>query len=228
MYKNDIILIDLKYIMKIKIAENISSQNEADSLIENLLGETVAPSNNKDLTIIDSTISETYQLPVQVGQTGRSLSQGDIPWIVGNFSPNVATDKNHPKGHNGTDLKATKGTPVYPIASGIVKDVGNGTISGNFVSCLHEDGKVQSFYGHLDSSNVRIGQAISKTTVLGKVGESGNAKGRGAHLHFEVKVNGSLINPLSIPGKLVGSLSKKAELLYNITKLANVFELLLK
>ena len=228
MHKNDVnLFLDRKLSSmkpkQIKISQDAASTNMADNLIESLLG-TKAPTSNSDN--VESGVKETYQLPVQVGQAGEPLSQGDKPWIVGTFSPGVATDKNHPKGHNGVDLKAAKGTPVHPIASGLVKEVGSSGISGNFVMCLHENGQVQSFYGHLDSIKANKGQAVNQSSVIGTVGDTGNAKGRGAHLHYEVKVNGSLINPMSIPGKQVGSLAKKASLLQEIFKMADEFELL--
>lgn len=202
------------------------TENVADDLIETFLGQSASAPSKKSKDDLDFSSSETYKLPVQIGRSGQSLSKGDKPWIVGHFSPGVATDKNHPRGHNGVDLKAAFGIPVYPIASGIVKEVGIGNISGNYVSCLHENGKVQSFYGHLESVKVGKGQMVTQSTIIGTVGDTGNAKGRGAHLHYEVKVNGTLVNPLGISGKSVGSLSKRAELLTDIEKTANQFELL--
>jgi len=228
MHKNDLNLSRLENILmnskQIKIAQTDAQTNIADSLIESLLGQK-SPATQTPTNKLEPHINETYQLPVQVGQSGESLSSGDKPWMVGSFSPGIATDKNHPKGHNGVDLKAAKGTPVYPIASGIVKDTGVGNISGNFVTILHEEGHVQSFYGHLDSIRTTKGQTVNKSTIIGTVGDTGNAKGRGAHLHYEVKVNGSLINPFSIAGKQVGSLAKKALLYFNIQKLADKFEI---
>lgn len=200
-------------------------ENVADDLIETFLGQSASMPSKKSKDDLDLSSGETYKLPVQVGRSGQALSKGDKPWIVGHFSPNAPTDKNH-KFHNGVDLKADFGIPVYPIASGIVKEVGVGNISGNYVSCLHENGKVQSFYGHLESVKVGKGQMVTQSTIIGTVGDTGNAKGRGAHLHYEVKVNGALVNPLGISGKSVGSLSKRAKLLTDIEKTANQFELL--
>lgn len=211
---------------QIKIAQNVAaniSTDTADNLIESLLGEKVPISNAPATNTLESITQETYQLPVQVGVTGKSLLEGDRPWIVGTFSPGVQTDKNHPKGHSGVDLKAVKGTPVHPIASGVVKEIGTGNISGNFVMCLHEDGHVQSFYGHLDTIKTTKGQAVNKSSIIGTVGDSGNARNRGAHLHYEVKLNGSLVNPFSIVGKLVGSLTKRSSLMQKIIKLAEIY-----
>lgn len=202
---------------------SVDNDESAQDLIQTLF-EGQAPISESEPQPTHEQVT-TYQLPIQVGQAGQSLSKGDKPWIVGNFSPGVATDANHPKGHNGLDLKASRGTPIYPIGPGIVKEVGDGDVSGVFVMCLHENGKVQSFYGHMGSSEVQRGQKVSKNTVLGRVGDTGNAKGRGPHLHYEVKVNGVLINPMSISGKLVGSLSSRAELLSEILKLADKFDL---
>lgn len=203
----------------------MSQQDLADSLINELLDTNVSSSSDvpKSSDPVSNTSTETYQLPVKVGQTGESIDQGDDPWIVGYFSPHVATDKNHPTGHQGVDLKAPSGTPVYSIASGVVSNVGTWQKSGNFVMVEHENGNVRSFYAHMSKTNVSIGQKVNQRTIVGMIGDTGNAKGRGAHLHYEVKVNGSNINPLSIVGKTVGSLSKKAELMRSISKLAVKF-----
>lgn len=202
-------------------------ENEADNLLQSLLE--ISPSHEEGSTSEQKNVipnqEETYQLPVRVGIKNQSIDEGDTPWIVGRFSPNAPTDKNHPKGHNGVDLKAPKDTPVYPIASGIVLETGNGAISGNYVKVAHENGAVISYYGHLNSVECQKGQQVTKQTVIGKVGNSGNARFAGFHLHYEVKINGSLINPLNIAGKIVGSLSKKANLFIRIEKLANIFDI---
>lgn len=207
---------------------------EIDSLLETLLDDTEDSSaqdldpdffGKKPESISQSVVqpTETYQLPVQVGRLGQSLDEGDKPWIVGHFLPNQYVNETHKSGHNGLDLKAPKGTPVYAIASGIVKATGVGAISGNYVTLLHEDGHVQSFYGHLDSISTQQGQKVTKSSVIGKVGDSGSAFQRGSHLHFEIKIDGRLIDPMSVANKLVGSLSKKASAIDEIIKMADIF-----
>lgn len=190
---------------------------------------------------VSSNISEAnegkYQLPIQEGRTESgdwdSLDKGTRPWIVGNFSPNAPTDKNHAF-HNGVDLKAPRNTPVYPIAPGkvvvshqedekaFVNKAGGGTI-GSYVAILHEDGKVRSMYGHMLRVNVQTGAEVDSTTAIGTVGQSGNAYGRGDHLHYEVRVNNALVNPLSIVGKEIGKLSQAAELKSYIIRTAELF-----
>lgn len=201
---------------------------EADRIIETLLQDNVSSpkfETSVETNNISSVSEERYQLPVRVGKSGKSIDKGDKPWIVGHFSPGVQTDVNHPTGHNGVDLKADEGTPVFPIASGVITQVGTGKISGNYIKVSHEDGKVISYYGHMLKYEGSVGQEVTQKSTIGYVGSTGNAIGRGAHLHFEIKINGKLIDPFSVIGKNVGSLSKKAELIENIEKLANKFYL---
>jgi len=55
--------------------------------------------------------------------------------------------------------------------------------------------RLYTLYGHLSSVNVSNGQTVSKGQVIGYSGNTGNSYG--AHLHFEVKVNGISVNPMS-------------------------------
>ena len=212
-------------------SSDIASANE---LFKQLGGEGDIESDN---TNEDTEENYKYKLPIRIGLSASgdwSNLGGDYkPWIVGRFSPNQATDKNHPQGRKGVDLKAPRNTYVYPIAPGKVvishqEDEkayirGSGDTIGSYVAILHENGKVRSMYGHLLKVNVREGQEVDQNTVIRYVGQSGNAYGRGDHLHYEVKINGSYVNPLGITGKDVGTLSKSANLKSYIFKTAELF-----
>lgn len=207
--------------------QNNNPDKDADDLLESLIGvqdqaeqaedpteDTVEQTSNPHVSSGVPVQQETYQLPVA----------GD-PWIVGRFSPGVATDPWHPQGHDGVDLKAPKGTAVFPIASGEVIDTGSGAKSGNYVKVAHENKSVESFYAHLNSINCQKGQQVNQKTVIGTVGLTGNAaRTNSAHVHYQVKVNGSLINPLGITGRIVGTLGKRANLLSSIIRLADTFD----
>jgi len=197
-----------------KLAQMLES--DVDSLIGKLLGGVTLPSEETPTSGGEQ--EEKYQLPVKHTKGGAEIDEKNKPWIVGTFIPGQYVNKMHPQGHNGVDLKAPRGTPIYPIASGEVieaRDYGKG---GKTVKVSHEDGKVVSYYAHMDAVNVAPGQKVDQATVLGEMGDTGNAKGRGPHLHYEVSVNRNKVDPQSIVGKRVGSLSKKAEFIANITK----------
>lgn len=134
--------------------------------------------------------------------------------IVSRHHPGVPTPT-HEKGHFGVDLGAPKGTPVYAIGPGIVIKIYTEKTNpkgGNSVITAHEDGQVNSYYAHLDTVNVGIGEQVNQNTKIGTVGTSGmiyNGKKRitAPHLHWQVKIKRHDINPLSIKEKPVGQLA---------------------
>lgn len=115
----------------------------------------------------------------------------------GNYSPNTATDPRHPNGHKGVDLRAAGGTPIYPIASGVVTGVGSDRKGGNVINIQHTNG-IRAYYAHLGSVRVHKGDKVNLNTVIGTVGDSGNAKGTFPHLHIQVWKNNQLIDPGTI------------------------------
>ena len=195
-----------------KLAQILES--DVDSLINKLLGDVSLPSSGA----VSSGKEESYQLPVKHTKGGKEIDEKNKPWIVGTFIPGQYVNVTHPQGHNGVDLKAPRGTPIYPIASGEVIEAREYGKGGKTLKVSHEDGKVVSYYAHMDEVLVSPGQKVTQGTVIGRMGDTGNAKGRGAHLHYEVKVNNNRVDPQSITGKRVGSLSKKAEFIATITK----------
>lgn len=131
-----------------------------------------------------------YQCPIR----GSFINSGD-------FSPGVATDKNHAHGHDGVDLSASAGTSIYPLTAGVVTNVSSSGKGGNTVNIEHANG-VRSYYAHCGTVNVRRGERVTNNTVIATVGDSGNAKGTFPHLHFQVWENGTIQNPakyFSIP-----------------------------
>ncbi len=87
--------------------------------------------------------------------------------------------------HQGAaDLFAAPGTPVVAAMGGRVTGAGFNSIGGNYVFVRGSDGN-EYYYAHLDRTPaVRAGQNIETGTYLGGVGDTGNARGTGAHLHF--------------------------------------------
>jgi len=99
----------------------------------------------------------------------------------------------YPHFHTGIDLVEPFGTPVYAADDGIVALVGNTSSGyGNYVVIAHAGG-LDTLYGHLSTSLVKVGQAVTQGTVVGLEGSTGNSTG--AHLHFELRINQKPINP---------------------------------
>lgn len=93
-------------------------------------------------------------------------------------------------GHNGIDIGAPTGTPVYATASGTVVSVGfNDNSYGKWVVIKHTDGYF-SLYGHLSQQRVSNGQAVNRGDRIGDIGSTGFATG--PHLHFTIYLPNSL------------------------------------
>lgn len=98
--------------------------------------------------------------------------------------------------HPGIDLAAGEGSPVYAVDAGMVRREGNDAAGyGNIIEIDHGNG-YSTVYAHLSVIGVRACQSVQAGQVIGKAGSTGNASG--AHLHFEVLLNGEYVNPWSV------------------------------
>ena len=95
--------------------------------------------------------------------------------------------------HNGVDMAAPSGTPIYAAKSGRVTVAGWGSQSGNYVSINHGDG-FASIYMHMTRYIVSAGSYVSAGQVIGYVGSTGLSSG--PHLHFGISYNGTYVNPM--------------------------------
>jgi murein DD-endopeptidase MepM/ murein hydrolase activator NlpD len=99
----------------------------------------------------------------------------------------------YPHFHTGIDLVAPFGTPVLAADDGVVALVGSSSSGyGNYVVIAHSGG-LNTLYGHLSTSLVKVGQSVTQGTPVGLEGSTGNSTG--AHLHFELRINQSPVNP---------------------------------
>ena len=101
--------------------------------------------------------------------------------------------------HEGQDIFAPKGTPIYSATTGYVYKVGENNLGGQTVSVIGAGGRVY-YYAHLDAyaPRISVGDPVSTKTLLGYVGTTGNAQGTPPHLHFGVYTSSGAINPLPL------------------------------
>jgi murein DD-endopeptidase MepM/ murein hydrolase activator NlpD len=97
--------------------------------------------------------------------------------------------------HPGLDISADKGDPVYATADGKVTNAAASGNYGNLVVIDHGYG-LETRYGHLSAFKVKQGQPVKRGDLIGLVGATGRATG--AHLHYEVRANGRILNPLQL------------------------------
>ena len=108
--------------------------------------------------------------------------------------------------HAGIDMAAPMGTPVYATQAGTVSFAAAAGGYGNLIKMIHGGG-TETRFGHLSQFAVGKGQEVNKGDLLGYVGSTGRSTG--AHLHYEVRVNGKPVDPSK--GKFPFDASKVAE-----------------
>jgi len=116
-----------------------------------------------------------------------------VPYDVARISSEFGVPRGHSR-HKGLDLTAPKGTKVRVTADGWVSFAGRSGDFGRLVVVEHADG-YETRFAHLKSIAVKKGRKLKRGAVVGTVGESGNATG--PHLHYEVRLQGTPVNPRS-------------------------------
>jgi len=96
--------------------------------------------------------------------------------------------------HSGTDFAGSQGTPIHSTADGVVKKSGWHQGYGNTVIIQHDFG-IETLYAHMSRIHVREGQTVSRGARIGDMGTTGRSTG--VHLHYEVRVNGKAVNPMT-------------------------------
>jgi murein DD-endopeptidase MepM/ murein hydrolase activator NlpD len=114
----------------------------------------------------------------------------------------IANTWHAPRGerqHEGQDIFASRGTPILSATSGYVVKIGEDNLGGHTVSVIGDGGR-KYYYAHLDSyaPRLEVGDYVTRTTVLGYVGSTGNADGTPPHLHFGVYTTTGAIDPLPL------------------------------
>lgn len=120
----------------------------------------------------------------------------DTFWISSEFGKRTNPFSGQLKNHNGIDMAASEGTPVYAIKDGAVAyTIENDPELGNYVILSHDTGKTTSVYAHLQSISVEQYKSVRKGDIIGFVGKTG--KTTGPHLHFEIRQGGKAQDPRS-------------------------------
>ncbi|MDR1736545.1 MAG: M23 family metallopeptidase, partial [Oscillospiraceae bacterium] len=97
------------------------------------------------------------------------------------------------KFHYGLDFEADKGSSVKSFAAGKVFSAGKNDTYGNYLLVEHSHGYI-SLYAHLSATTVKKNQSVKMGQEIGRVGDTGI--GTGPHLHFELRLDGEMADPL--------------------------------
>lgn len=134
-------------------------------------------------------VSSRAGAPISSASSGRFLRPVVGGTISSPFGPRSSGF------HKGMDIAVPNGTPIYAADDGVVKFSGwNSTGFGNLVIIDHGDGFL-TYYAHCSSLYVSAGQPVTKGQNICAVGLTGNTSGY--HVHFEVRYNGTSVNPMN-------------------------------
>lgn len=114
------------------------------------------------------------------------------PRLSSGYGMRVHPIKRYSRKHQGVDLAAPLGSPIRAVSKGVVVFADPYAGYGKLIVIRHGS-RVTTHYAHCDSIKVKIGQKISAGDIIGTVGNTGHSTG--PHLHFEMRVDGTSIDP---------------------------------
>lgn len=182
-----------------------SSKNKKQSIVSNLSAEEAALEEQleefeKDKKDIQNQLA-ALAAKSGSGKTVAPSAAGYISPLSGKTKSNITTGYYGYSGHTGVDFACGAGTPILAVKSGtvviskaLIRSNGSYKSYGEYVVIDHHDGTM-TLYGHMlpNSRLVTEGQSVSQGQQIGSVGSTGNSTGN--HLHFEVRIGGSPVNP---------------------------------
>jgi murein DD-endopeptidase MepM/ murein hydrolase activator NlpD len=135
--------------------------------------------------------------PGKAGGAPAASTPGFICPVQGGaaFSNTWGARRSGGRTHKGVDMFNARNTPLLAVVDGRIKFSSNSL--GGLSTHLYADNGVVYYYTHLEShpTNISSGQRVSKGTVVGFLGNSGNARYTSPHLHFEIRPGGVAVNP---------------------------------
>lgn len=130
---------------------------------------------------------------------GKKVKRLPVPILFGVPRSAIIPNFGAPRGggartHEGEDIMAPQGAPIVSPTKAIVVDAGTGPSAGNYVTTMGPGGE-RFVYMHLDTILVEKGDELRVGDFIGYVGNTGNASGGPAHLHFEIRQDGVAADP---------------------------------
>lgn len=178
----------LNEVVKVESAGYITQEFEMIGDLEELIDPEL---ESKEFTKLDA-ITENISFEVLWDAKGFDLPLDSE--IASSFGTYRLLNQSIRTRHTGWDQQAPMGTPIGAVATGKVVFAGKLDIRGNYVMIDHGYG-VYSGYAHLSQIHVTQGQTITKGQIVGMSGNTGRSDG--AHLHWEMVVNGEWIDSRS-------------------------------
>jgi len=178
---------------------------------------TVAPdiTRNMDLLARELDRSQARLMALESMMMDRKLVAAVTPagwpvqggWVSSGFGVRMDPFTGHQGIHEGVDIAARMGGPIYALGEGVVNFAGEKSGYGLMVEITHESGLVTR-YSHASATIVKEGERVTRGQEIAKVGTTGRSTG--PHLHLEVLRNGRPVNPVAYIDSSSNQFAKKA------------------
>lgn len=132
-----------------------------------------------------------------------SVTPAKLQWPLKQMKLSSGFGRRGSGNHQGVDLQAAWGTPIYAAADGVVVYAGSQISGYGDTLIIRHRGDIATLYAHASTILVKEGELVTRGQAIGYVGDTGNASG--PHLHFEVRVHSIPTDPwsfVSIPRRL--------------------------
>ncbi len=147
-------------------------------------------------------------------ENGKSVKRSllrtplNIIRVSSHYGKRIHPTQGFTKMHKGVDFAAPVGTPIYAAGNGAITEIGWKSGYGKFIQIKHSP-TLSTSYAHACSfaKNLQVGSHVKQGQVIAYVGATGRTTG--AHLHYEVKIDGKNVNPMSIKTTATVEFSRK-------------------
>jgi len=156
------------------------SEDESAEIVMNDIDFYFFPGKEYDTTERAFFLNTGFRFPLRSYRLTSSFGMRQNP-VTGNM-----------RVHQGIDLAAPAGTEVYAVGEGVVTEIGNDSVYGNYIIIKHKNNWA-SLYGHLQKIGTALRTNVRSGTLIGWVGSTGQSTG--PHLHFELRQNGRPRDP---------------------------------
>ena len=171
------------------VTEGISGEKYVEYTTVKVNGNKIAHYQSGE-TVITNPVASVVSVGTKENPKGRATGAFANP-VSGNLSSYYGARWG--RTHKGIDVCAPAGTPIYAADGGTVCYSGWMSGYGNLIQIDHGNGYV-TYYAHCTELYASVGDKVAQGDLIAAVGSTGNSTGN--HLHFEIRLNGSVLNPL--------------------------------
>lgn len=181
-----------------EIGDIMQENEQIEASIQKMIREAQEAARKKKEAAAAAAAANNNSSSSNTSTSGSNQSSGYLRPVAGRisspFGNRIHPVTGKPSFHGGVDFAASYGTGIKATRAGEIIVKTYNSSYGNYIIIDHGNG-IASLYAHMSGFNVSIGQEVSQGSIIGFIGSTGSSTG--PHLHFEIRVNGTRVNPMN-------------------------------